>query len=79
MPVVAKAFWARRQRVSRLMRPRLRSSSSARGPYSSGAVTTATSSKFLAAERMRAGPPMSMFSMISAKRASGLAAAFSKA
>ncbi len=39
----------------------------------------ATSSKFLAAERTIEGPPMSMFSITSAKLAPGLVAVFSKA
>ncbi len=71
------AVTARVKRVCAPSVPSLRFSSSTMPAYCEGSVATATCAKFLAAARSMAGPPMSMFSMMSANEASGLAETFS--
>ena len=60
----ANAAAASRSRVSRDSPPRPRISSSTSG-YREGSTTTPTDSKFFAAARTIAGPPMSIFSITS--------------
>src|SRR5690554_1232990 len=57
--------------------PPFDSSSATRPPYWAGSVATATKAKFLAAARSIAGPPMSMFSTMSANFVPGSAETFS--
>ena len=71
------AVTASAKRVCSESVPCCASSSSSSASYWAGSVATATCAKFLAAARSIAGPPISMFSMMSAKRAFGSAETFS--
>src|SRR5690554_1901581 len=71
------ASTASAKRVFAESAPSLASSSASRVPYCAGSVATATKAKFLAAARSIAGPPMSMFSTMSANFAAGSADTFS--
>src|SRR5690606_17428695 len=71
------ASTASAKRVFAESAPSLASSSASRVPYCAGSVRTATSATVLAAARSIAGPPMSMFSTMSANFAAGSADTFS--